>query len=457
MISAYLKSLESYIPNLNGYLNEGASQTDIINLEAQTGFEFPQSFKELYVVYNGEKEHFGLFFGLTWFSIEKIASNWKTFKEISGECISCDVVSFEKDKIQETYFNAGWVPFACDHAGNYIAFDFAPGMNGKIGQIINCGRDEETLYVIGETFDELLKLLVQQFENGNCTFAADEDGYKYVSWNGDGHFFDDVKSLVYKADIESNGEAEIIELDKKWNSMLQKSYKSVPKTLEEFKKIKRLTLLNTDIDDLSPLIYFKDLRELVASGLNINDYHPISCLEDLKKLYLAKTPVSDLKFLEPLKNLKQLSLGNTRVKEIDVLAELPQLEDLSLENLKIDDLSPLLRCKRLKCLDLSGVKTKKIIEIAKLTELAELDITGINYDDLSFLKGLAKLKRLSFKDPQKGDYSIFEELTNIERMTCSFNSFVKTKNLFDRKVQYTIMGRISDEEYEIYHTYVMEG
>lgn len=446
----FFKRLEKYIPKNKKYLNKGASKKELLKLERETGYPFPESFKATYSIHNGEKK-LGLMFGLTWYSIEEILSAWKGYKNYYEESVT-DVISFEKNKVQEAYYHSGWIPIAYDYGGNYLAMDFAPGENGKAGQIINFGRDERQMFVISESFDALLELLIQQFENGNCSLITEEDGNPYVIWGDYGHFFD---NLIELQKTPCAGEDVPLELDESWTIFLTQMLGKTPSKIHELQNIITLRLFPSNITNLKPLAYFQNVRELIASGLEITDFTPIAEMQDLKKLYLAKTSLQHLDFLKPLKDLKQLSIGNTKVRDISVLKELPLLQELSLENLVIDDLSPLASCKKLSHLNLSGIQTADLHGIKDIFSLRELDITGVKMSNLDDLKGMMNLQDIRFEEVE--NYSALQELDNLQSLTCPFNAFIATKDLFDKKMNYTIMGEINDEQDEIYTNYVMEG
>lgn len=444
----FFSRIESYIPNVEKYLNKGATEEEIHRLEQETGYIFPEAFKSMYSVHNGE-EKLGFMFGLTWHSIDEMLSEWKGYKTYYEESV-IDVISFEKGAIQEASFHPGWIPIAYDYGGNYLAIDFAPGVNGTVGQIINFGRDERQMYVISNSFEELLELLIQQFEVGNCSLIEEDDG-PYVIWGDYGHFFDDLKKRPYKGSME--GKAETLELDESWTTFLTAKLGHPPMKEHELGNITTLRLFPSNITNLRPLAYFPNVRELIASTLEIIDFTPIAQLQDLKSLYLAKTSLSDLEFLRQLQELKQLSISNTKVTDISVLAELPLLQELSLENLTIDDLSPLTFCKKLSHLNLSGIKTKSIEEINGVRNLRSLDITRVKLNNLAFLKGMTKLEDLRFG--VMDDYSALEGLQNLQSLTCPYDAFLATKDLFEKRINYTIMGEMNREQEDIYSHYAL--
>ena len=59
-----------------------------------------------------------------------------------------------------------------------VAIDFDPGPEGKIGQVINCGRDDEIRHVIADTFTGFLMFVARQFVLGRVSLGADESPTK---------------------------------------------------------------------------------------------------------------------------------------------------------------------------------------------------------------------------------------------------------------------------------------
>lgn len=83
--------------------------------------------------------------------------------------------------VQLCYVHRGWVPISKDHAGNVLAIDLAPGAAGIRGQIILFGRDFDTKVVVSSSLQELLFMLVNDFEDGKYqidhTESYGDDGY----------------------------------------------------------------------------------------------------------------------------------------------------------------------------------------------------------------------------------------------------------------------------------------
>ncbi|MVP01147.1 SMI1/KNR4 family protein [Paenibacillus lutrae] len=467
MSQHFMEQLKIYFPQFLSGMNEGASEEDIQELETRTGFRLPEAFKQLLRIHNGEKEYRGIFMGLGFLSTQEMLRNWNSYRELTDE-VWGSVLSFESGKIQEYAYHPGWLPIADDGGGNYLGIDFAPGESGISGQIINYGSDETELFVIADSFGELLDVILEQFRNGNCRVLEGEDeGEFYASWHEDGHVFDDLKELLTSSRSTSvsprEGSLEVDSefhdywksLDENWKSVFLQHAGSAPRSWEEIARIKSLNLLRTGITDLTPLKKMGHLRILIASGLETEDFGALSSLTELSELFLAKTPLADVTPLLPLKNLKRLFIGNTQVRDVRLLRELSSLEELSLENLSIADLAPLRDIPNLKILNVSKIRTQTLHEIGQLKKLIELDIMYLPLDNIGFLGSLSALKDLRISSSRDGDYSVLAKLTRMKSMTCEFCVFKKTRSLWDVKISYTISGEMTDEEHADYHEYVM--
>ncbi|WP_068774826.1 SMI1/KNR4 family protein [Paenibacillus sp. FJAT-26967] len=463
----FIQELNMYFPQFSSGMNEGAAEEEIQELEAQTGFRLPEAFKRLLRIHNGEKDYRGIFMGLGFLSTQEMLRNWNSYRELEDE-VWGSVISFESGKIQEYAYHPCWLPIADDGGGNYLGIDFAPGESGVSGQIINYGSDETELFVIADSFQELLDLILEQFKNGNCKVLEGEDeGEFYASWHEDGHVFDDLKELLTSSRnsslIQREGLSEIESefadywksLDENWKSVYLQHVGSVPLSWEDVARIKSLNLLRSGITDLTPLKKMGHLRILIASGLETVDFGALSSLTELTELFLAKTPLADVTPLLPLKNLKRLFIGNTQVRDVGQLRELSSLEELSLENLSVADLAPLRDIPDLKILNVSKIRTQTLHEIGQLKKLIELDIMYLPLDNIGFLGSLSTLKDLRISSSRDGDYSVLGKLKRMKSITCEFSVFKKTRSLWDSKISYTISGEMTDEEHADYHEYVM--
>ncbi|NLF42257.1 MAG: hypothetical protein GX587_06145 [Bacteroidales bacterium] len=92
--------------------------------------------------------------------------------------------SFPENSIKKKYFHFKWIPIFSDYGGNYIGLDLDPDTNGKKGQIINFGRDEENMFVLADNISEFLDLISEEINKPNS-----------VLLNSESHLHDILKEL----------------------------------------------------------------------------------------------------------------------------------------------------------------------------------------------------------------------------------------------------------------------
>jgi cell wall assembly regulator SMI1 len=143
----------------------GASLTEsrISELELLIGKPLPPDLKELYVFSNGEidgADGIGVFFDYHFLSLEAVARKmamldavaeyWSRFPD------AIDISSRPANAVKCVVYSSGWLPFATDGNGNYLAIDFSPAESGTPGQVISFGRDDYIYFRISESFTEFL-------------------------------------------------------------------------------------------------------------------------------------------------------------------------------------------------------------------------------------------------------------------------------------------------------------
>lgn len=72
--------------------------------------------------------------------------------------------SVPENAIRKKYFHSKWVPLFSDYGGNYLGMDLDPGVAGTRGQVINFGRDEEQMQVLGQSLHGFLQLVLQELQ-----------------------------------------------------------------------------------------------------------------------------------------------------------------------------------------------------------------------------------------------------------------------------------------------------
>jgi cell wall assembly regulator SMI1 len=133
----------------------------------------------------------GVFFGFWFLSAAACLAEWRRWEELrKGSTpeqlheLGSLCKSLPPGAIARMYTNAGWIPvFQEPHEGNFLGIDVAPGPNGRAGQIIPFGRDEDTKRVVAPDFEALLRWYVQELEAGALEVERD-GGDVFVSHEG---------------------------------------------------------------------------------------------------------------------------------------------------------------------------------------------------------------------------------------------------------------------------------
>lgn len=122
--------------------------------EKLSGFPFPETLKTLFKLHNGI-ENSGFL------TADQVLQEWKGWKTIYDDVNWTLKYLLENNysdgnKTLGIYANPYWIPFISTVGGNFIGIDYAPGKEGKSGQIIAFGRDTDTIKFIAYNLYEYL-------------------------------------------------------------------------------------------------------------------------------------------------------------------------------------------------------------------------------------------------------------------------------------------------------------
>ncbi len=201
----YKKALKAKFPDVINNLNNGASDNEINLAEKEINVKFPEQLRALYRENNGDNSKMlcGAVMGFHFYSLNEIVSNYNDWKNVYEDYIK-DPSAFDEFQdsepdgyIKKQYVNLKWIPICDDAAGNHIGIDLDPDKLGKVGQIINFGRDEENKIVIAHDLNSFIERMTRIVNSSH--FALDEyDGEKVIVLNTSkttySHFIDYLKS-----------------------------------------------------------------------------------------------------------------------------------------------------------------------------------------------------------------------------------------------------------------------
>lgn len=179
--SNYKKIIEFKMPVLAESLCSGASDEEIREAEEKMNVTFPEQLRALYRENNGDDymQICGMIMGFHFYSLRNMMSEWQIWKQIydedyinNRETYDMRAESSPEKCIKKQYINPGWIPLCGDDCGNHIGIDLDPDVNGKTGQIINFGRDEDRKFVIADDLNSFFERLTRIAESDH--FNIDE-------------------------------------------------------------------------------------------------------------------------------------------------------------------------------------------------------------------------------------------------------------------------------------------
>lgn len=101
--------------------------------------------------------------------------------------------------------------------------------------------------------------------------------------------------------------------------------------IEKCVNLKRLSLSDSNVTDISFLKNLTELEYLDIDNTNPEEYNKIGCCTKLKYLYISNTNITDLSFLKNLKSLERLDMvGIDNAEDYSVLLEMPSLKHINM-------------------------------------------------------------------------------------------------------------------------------
>lgn len=152
--------------------NPPATEAALDGFENLIGLKLPQSYRQLYRWHDGENDdRWGHFYGLPLLSLKEAAFQWKAWADVlkgfHGNRYEIPGGAWPTGAVDPAYINLRWIPLTHDGSGNHIGLDFDPWPNGRVGQVILFGRDEEVKAVLAESLGKFLEWIASLLESGN--------------------------------------------------------------------------------------------------------------------------------------------------------------------------------------------------------------------------------------------------------------------------------------------------
>lgn len=383
-----IEILKSHISNVEELLNPAVEESELNLFESMMNCKFPEDFRKLYMNSNGEGEQiFGVMAGLGWMDIESIVSNWKSLLESAY-----DIISSKPDEIKDGNYREGWIPFAEDGGGSFLAIDLDPGEKGVYGQIITIDHNSDFSYVIAESLGHFFAFIDSSLRNGSLSMREEDD--VIILSRESGSLFDDILALT-KMDIEENS---LIPVSGFWEEYFKDDLENGFVSTKTLAK-KRMVFIRADqaqkygAVSLDILTHMVNLKELIIHADEITNFDVLKQLPSLAELIIGSEAFteSDLDYLVSLEGLRQLTLIGLPLKDIHKLKDIKKLTSLRLCRMNAIDSELIGTLKNLKELRLEEMEVGDLHYISNLSKLITLELKQVTIPHLSFLKGLRNL------------------------------------------------------------------
>jgi Leucine-rich repeat (LRR) protein len=192
--------------------------------------------------------------------------------------------------------------------------------------------------------------------------------------------------------------------------------KSIPESISALKELRLLSLMNTEVFDLSPISSLASLQSLDLDGSQVVDLTPIAGLERLESLDVMNTSISDLSPITGLTALQTLHLASTQVSDLSPIASLSALQSLDLMDTKVSDLAPIAGLKMLRSLDIDGSQVVDLTPVIGLNELQEFDLRRTDIVDFSPISHLTAIKSIHLTSTEISDLTPLSGLKSLQSL-----------------------------------------
>jgi cell wall assembly regulator SMI1 len=165
------KWLKENVSEILKYLQDGADNSEINNLEHNVNIKLPEDFIQFYKIHNGQIPYTrGLIDNEELLSIERIDEEWKIWKELIDSNTFDDINGAPDMGIKNDWYNKLWIPITYDGAGNHYCLDLNPTDEGNYGQVIRVWHDDSIRTIEANSFREWIRYFVEDLEAGRYVF-----------------------------------------------------------------------------------------------------------------------------------------------------------------------------------------------------------------------------------------------------------------------------------------------
>ncbi|NBE93045.1 MULTISPECIES: SMI1/KNR4 family protein [unclassified Nonomuraea] len=329
-------------------LPEPASEEDLAELEERIGVMLPADLRALYGIADGDGDRVNpLFDRQEWLPVAEIDDLDDEWLEIAQE--------WRHEPWRRTVFDAqppnairrsplrpGWIRFAFDSGGNWLAVDMDPGPNGRPGQVIAVGVDySQGPAYVADSVTTFLRRLVEALERGD---------YRHHD-----------RSLWIEADLPDLPSE---------HSRYSDGRPSLARAMQAGPRVQEVRVV--DVEDCAFLAVVPEVCSLALSSKGSPDLTPLGGLP-VEYLELDVEWV-DLTVLARNRELRSLSVTCARPVELAPLRTVPNLWALDIAAASVADIATVTELKGLRYLEATQDQWRELSELGDLPSLAVVGV-----------------------------------------------------------------------------------
>lgn len=319
-----------------------ASEEDLAAVEEELGVALPADLRALYGIADGDGDIMNqLFDRHPWLSLAEICDQDDEWLDIAREWhyepwrqLVFDATP--PDTVRRSSLRPGWIRFAIDTGGNWLAVDTDPGPNGRPGQVIAVGVDytRGPAYV-ADSVTTFLRRLVEALERGDYVrhdeslwIEADQPQLSEHTMYHDGPPSHERAGQagpgVQDVRVTEVEDCAFLDAMPEVRSLALSSTGSPDLTPLGGRPVEYLEL-NVESADLTTPARNRELRSLSIACARPVELAPLRTVPNLWALDIAAAPVADLATVTELKGLRYLEVTQDQWRELSELDDLPPL------------------------------------------------------------------------------------------------------------------------------------
>ncbi|MFD0587244.1 stalk domain-containing protein [Paenibacillus sp. GCM10027627] len=185
------------------------------------------------------------------------------------------------------------------------------------------------------------------------------------------------------------------------------------KGLEHAINLQKLSIVNSDVRDLSPIAKLDQLQSITFINNQISDLSPLKELKKLRDLDLSQNLISDLSPLATIKSLQTLNLSANLIFDIEPLHDLDQMYRLYLYDNYIEDLTAVQAMDRLNLLDVTG---NLVSDLSPISHMKSLSVLYVNHNPIQSVEPIQDLRifSLNISNSNVADLTPLKNLNNLQ-------------------------------------------